>query len=195
MTQPNELQTSDPLAPVDLNTQFPVNFRDIEGFIETVEAQPTYIPRKLSDSLKIFNGILNFWDKKNSLWKQAGGQSLNVAIGDGTSPATAQTTTITCGFRPKLIRIKAFLDSPTAHAFCICEATTTSNGRGIKVYRPNSTNTYMSTYSVSGIVDLIDQTTGSSVVYAVISNISDTGFTIDWQNTTLQCVYQWETLS
>lgn len=79
MTQPKEYQTNNQPTALDnpqLTPQKPINFMNIEGFIEVIDTVPAFTPKKLRDCIKIYiNGAtyrIYFYDYKNAVWHYAG---------------------------------------------------------------------------------------------------------------------------
>ena len=171
-----------------LNTVKKPQLSEIEGFIETVEAEPTFTPSTFWNSLKIYLGNLFFYDNKNNVWNSLGSK---VKTGSGTKSAGTGTTVITTNFKPKLIRITAFQNTSTSHAKSVGTKTADTE-QSIKESRYGS-NDYVSYAQSAVIIDLENQA-GSSEIYANISAISDTGFTINWQTCLSSCVYHWEAI-
>lgn len=163
---------------------------DLSDIQQAQSGVPTHKPKKWKDQFYMRDdGTL--WVYINNVWVQVGA-GLKVAKGTATSPASEGAVGVSVGFAPKFVKITAFLDSSTVHAFSICSATSTSNDAGFKVYRYNSTNAFMTNGSVTGIIDIASTNDGSSVVYALLSSFDADGFTLDFQNTTNQCTYIWE---
>jgi hypothetical protein len=49
--------------------------RQISGLIETVDTEPTGVPRSFAEQFKIFDGALWYYDGKNNVWLNVGALS------------------------------------------------------------------------------------------------------------------------
>lgn len=151
---------------------------------------PTYTPQSFQEQF-YFQDTGAFWVYMGDSWVAVSGGTLT-KVGTTTSPSSNGTQVITVGFRPKLIRILASVNTTGTHAQSFGTATNTTDDQATCIFH-YSTNTYMSTDFSTVIVDVRDET-NTSVAYGHISDIDSTTFTIDWSTTTKVASLQWEAI-
>src|ERR1051325_4796877 len=95
------VENSDTSSEKDYTSRF--NIQNIDGFVEVVSAEPTHIPKTFWDSMKIYSGLLYYYDYKNHVWKK----NIQQFAQGVREVSTTGTVTITVGFRPKVIKITA----------------------------------------------------------------------------------------
>ena len=66
------------------------NIRDLDGFVEVVNAVPTYIPKTFKESIVIYSGTLYVFNFITNSWVSGGGLK---DAGKGTSLPTASSNT------------------------------------------------------------------------------------------------------
>lgn len=161
--------------------------------------KPAPIPTSNLDYQNLdYNLLANYLSQKISRLTNDGAQFLvngrwtslsavNVAAGVGVGQASyPYTTTINCGFQPKLIRIKAFQSNLSA-GWSIGEKTATTE-RNI-LYEP-----YVGRIQNSEYIIYLVNNSGNTVGKAT-ATITSTGFTINWQDyDSSTCHYQFEAI-
>lgn len=129
------------------------------------------------------------WINMDGTWEQFVTPTSNVATGNGTSPASISTQDITCGFRPKVIQIKA--ETPdVGTSFGTASGTANEAQQVIPSYVETTGSTYLrNTLTTAYIVQIGDH--AANYILGKISFISNDMFRINWTQTDDTCGYIW----
>lgn len=165
------------------------SIRGISGFVEVLTSAPTHAPKGLYDQMKIYDGALYIYDYVNQSWISA---NAKMAAGYETraSSAGTGTVTITCGFRPRLIKINAFCSLPGGWTgWSVGHATSDSDSMCLG-YAYSGT-VWESLYSSSKIIFVWNN--GETLnTQAEVSAISATGFTLNFTAMGVDVRYSYE---
>jgi hypothetical protein len=144
---------------------------------------PTHTPKGFQDQFYFQGSTL--WVYMSGTWVQVGGS--NVYIGNDTAPASNILVEYTCGFKPKLVMITAvFNNNSTYNSSSNGEATATNVGQCSLNYRTTSYGGgFANLYSTSWVLEIRD-TSDSTGSCAKLDSFTDTGFKLQWYNTTVR---------
>jgi hypothetical protein len=117
-TDKNKVVNSSPLESVDIglapkdefSNENPAlsNLKSIKGFIETVDAIPTYTPKNFYESIKLYNGQLYIYDIRSESWLETNAQPITYASGTDEVNGSGTITVSGLTFQPRFLRITSY---------------------------------------------------------------------------------------
>jgi hypothetical protein len=168
-------QNEDLVIPNQPNILNGVVLEAISGLFKTTSSAPTGQAQKLSEQVRIYNGMIYFYDDTNDTWVSTGANTaVDIAAGSG-EVTTSTNTNYTLGFAPSFVLLFAYIGGSNM-PFSIG-----MNNWGFSRQYNSSSGTWENIDSYSSYLStLYLQKDGSNYAKCVIANRTTPGFRLEW---------------
>ena len=190
------MDNTNPLIPINPNPIMPTEnlsdiiTRDVMDIKESQPNDPAYTPKRFKEQFH-FKDDGSLWININNNWVKFGVSTASGMASRASSSTGAQK--ISCGFRPKIIKI-------TAQSIA---SGTDNNGTSTATGDANSINNLFRWHYTTGnvwvtnsrndyIIYVVPEGTGDRVSSATLQSIDDDSFTLNWTYAGVLCRFIWE---
>lgn len=158
---------------------------------------PTYTPQSFQEQFYMQTGGL-LWVYINGGWVNVNNPIANLATGSDsrTIASGAGDQKITCGFRPKLIKITAQAKAATSDNNGDSVGTSSAVGTYNCLYRYyyTTSSVWVNDSRTDYIISVFPAGTGTGIARASLTSIDNDGFTLNWVSVGVECKFIWEVI-